>query len=138
MTTKARRLRLTLLGVLILVAGLIGAVAIYVTAGDETDDVLAYEFVDGVAYPVQASAAKAYRGDLERFGGKAAVFADELRRGWSALWHGKPLAYGVAVLAAALAFFCFRAAHRLPDDAASDEGGAGNEGEEGGKRRDRV
>ena len=49
MTTRRR---LYLIGTVILLAGWIGAAAIYATAPDDDGDALGYEFVDGVAYPI--------------------------------------------------------------------------------------
>jgi hypothetical protein len=115
--TRARRFRLYLLGAAILIAGLLGAVAIHATASDDLGDVLSYEFVDGVAYPILAHESKAYRHDLERFGGKAAVMADDFSRWFSGLWRGRRLAWMVAGAAAALALICLRKARRLPRDA---------------------
>lgn len=116
MSIRARRRWLNRLGALILLAGLVAAVAIHRAAAGDSGDALAYEFVDGVAYPVPASESKAYRHDLERFGGKSALFADDLQRGFASLWHGKRLAYTVGALAVAAALACFAAARRLPRD----------------------
>jgi len=41
---------------------------------------------------------KAYQFQLEKIGGKSAVFGVQLTHWFSSLWHGKPLAYTVAVL----------------------------------------
>ena len=112
---STRRKRLNRLGVLILIAGLLAAAFIHVTATDDTD-ALAYEIVDGVAYPVPASESKAYRHDLERFGGKSAVFADDLRRGLASLVQGRRLAGSVGGLALIAALACFAAARRQPGD----------------------
>ena len=111
MTTKRR---LYLIGTIILLAGWIGAAAIYATAADENSDALGYEFVDGVAYPILAYESKKYRHDLERFGGKAAILADDFNRWFSELWVGKHLAYTLATLASGAALACFVAARRLP------------------------
>ncbi|MBS1230080.1 MAG: hypothetical protein H6R17_3357 [Proteobacteria bacterium] len=110
------RRRLHLVGAAILLAGWIGAAAIYVNAGDESGDALGYEFVNGVAYPIQAYESKAYRHDLERFGGKAAIMADDFNRWFSGLWVGKHLAYTLATLASGGALLCFLAARRRPED----------------------
>lgn len=47
-----------------------------------------------------------YRHDLEVYGGRANVLADDFREWFSGLWHGRPLAFTVAVLTvlAALAY----------------------------------
>ena len=112
---STRRTRLNRLGVLILLAGLLAAALIHGTAVDDAD-ALAYEIVDGVAYPVLASESKAYRHDLERLGGKAALFADDLRRGLASLVQGRRLAGSVAGLAGIAALVCFAAARRQPGD----------------------
>ena len=114
MRRRTRQICLCLIGTCILFAGLAGAVALYVSAGDERADTIGYQFVGGQAYAVTAQDSKAYRHDLERFGGKAAVFADDLNRWFASVWTGKPLACILAVLAIALALVCFRAAARLP------------------------
>jgi len=113
---RARRTRLYLIGAAILLAGWLGAAAIYVNAGDERSDALGYEFVDGVAYPILAHESKRYRSDLERFGGKAAVMADDFNRWFSGVWVGKHLAYTLAVLATGAALVCVLTARRLPRD----------------------
>ena len=115
-TIRARRTRLYLVGAAILLAGWIGAAAIYASASDERSDTLGYEFVDGVAYPILASESKSYRHDLERFGGKAAIMADDFSRWLSGLWVGKRLAYTLATLATGAALACFIVARRLPRD----------------------
>ena len=116
MSIEARRTRLKRIGVAILLAGWIGAAAIYATAPDDDGDALGYEFVDGVAYPILAYESKKYRHDLERFGGKAAIMADDLNRWFAGLWVGKHLAYTLATLVSGAALACFLTARRLPRD----------------------
>ena len=41
---------------------------------------------------------KLYRHDLEVYGGRANVLADDFREWWSGLWHGRDLAYTVGAL----------------------------------------
>ena len=110
------RRRLYLAGAAILLAGWVGAAAIYTGSSDENSDALGYEFVDGVAYPILAYESKSYRHDLERFGGKAAIMADDFNRWFSGLWIGKRLAYTLATLATGAALACFLTARRLPRD----------------------
>lgn len=110
------RRRLYLAGAAILLAGWVGAAAIYAGASDGNSDALGYEFVDGVAYPILAYESKSYRHDLERFGGKAAIMADDFNRWFSGLWIGKRLAYTLATLATGAALACFLTARRLPRD----------------------
>ena len=100
---------LRLIAVIILVAGWLGALVVYLAAADETGHALIYEFGDGSVHAVDPGDSKMYRHELERFGGKAAVLADDLNRWFSSLWRGKRLAITVAFLSAALALLVFRA-----------------------------
>ena len=109
LTNPTLSIRLYLAGAVILLAGLLGAAAIYFTAGEESGDVLGYEIIDGKAYAITPSDSKMYRHDLERFGGKAAVLADDLNRWFAGLWTGTKLARTVAVLTIVLALGFFRA-----------------------------
>ena len=108
----SRQIRLYLIGALILLAGWLGAASIYMTTPEDSGDAIGYEIVDGVAYPILAHESKAYRHDLERFGGKAAVMADDFNRWFSGLWTGRRLARTLAVLSTALALAFFLAARR--------------------------
>ncbi len=107
---RPRQIRLYLIGVCILLVGLIGSALIYLNAGDDQADAIGYEFVGGQAYAITTQDSKAYRHDLERFGGKAAVFADDLNRWFASLWAGKRLAFLVAALSVGAALVCFRVA----------------------------
>ncbi len=93
------RTRLYIIAALILLAGLGSAALIYLTAGSEPDGVLGYEVIDGIAYPIKPDDSRMYAHDLELYGGKAMVLADEFRRWFIGLWHGKSLAYTVACIA---------------------------------------
>ncbi|HPT50672.1 MAG TPA: hypothetical protein PLS67_14100 [Accumulibacter sp.] len=116
-----RRRQLSLLGLLILVAGLSAAAWIFATAADDASEVIGYEIVNGERVPIGTSDSKAYRHDLERFGGKAAVFADDFNRWLAGLWHGKRLAVLLAILAFGVSYVCLRAAERMPPDTGVDE-----------------
>jgi hypothetical protein len=110
MRCRTRRIYLYLIGACILFAGLAGSAIIYFNAGDDSADTIGYEFVNGQAYALSAQDSKVYRHELERFGGKAAVFADDLNRWFTSLWAGKRLACLLAGLAIGAALVCFRAA----------------------------
>ena len=110
MRSRTRQFCLYLIGACILVAGLAGSAVIYLNASADRADVIGYEFAGGQAYVVHAQDSKAYRHDLERFGGKAAIFADDLNRWFASLWTGKRLAYLVAAVSIGGALVCFRAA----------------------------
>ena len=117
------QLSLYLAGAFILLAGLAGATFAYLTAVDDPGDAIGYEIVDGNVYVIAASDSKLYRHDLERIGGKAAVFADDLNRWFSGLWRGKKLAYTLALLAIGGSLACFRAAHRASRERGQDGDG---------------
>jgi hypothetical protein len=72
----------------ILVLGFAAAVVIYLTAQPPPDNPLGYDPMD----------TKKYLHDLEVYGGKANVIAAQFRDWFDSLWHGKQLAYTVAVL----------------------------------------
>ncbi len=88
-------------GAAILLVGLAGAALIYIFAADDRDAELAGEITSG----------RMYQHNLELMGGKFAVYADQFNQWFAGLWHGKPLAYTVAVLVVAIAMVCFWVAH---------------------------
>ncbi|SRR5258706_11004789 len=90
-------------GVAILVAGLTGAALIYVLSADDAGRRAEIEFANPRAYEFQ----------IERIGGKAAVYAVRFNEWFSGLWHGRQLALTVAVLAIAIALACFWVANRM-------------------------
>ena len=90
-------------GVSILIAGLIGAALIYLLSADDTGRSAEIEF----AYP------RAYEFQIERIGGKAAVYAVRFNEWFISLWHGRQLALTVAVLAIAIALACFWVGRRM-------------------------
>jgi hypothetical protein len=95
------QIRLYLASVVILVAGLIGAAVIYATTPAEDSAELIYGITND----------QRYIAELQRIGGTAEVVMAEFHQWFDSLWHGKPLAYTVAVLCTALAAVCFLAAH---------------------------
>jgi len=110
----------------ILIGGLAAAIVIYANAGAAP------------AYPAgyDPDDSKQYLRQLELYGGKANVLGVELREWFDGLWHGRTLAFTVAVLAALLAAGFRLAAIPLPpleeDGAAAapppgDGGGPGSE-----------
>ena len=72
----------------ILVLGFAAAVVIYLTAQPPPGNPLGYD-------PLTT---KTYIHDLEVYGGKANVLAAQFRDWFDSLWHGKQLAFTVAVL----------------------------------------
>ncbi len=86
---KNLQTRLRIISAAILLAGLLISSAIYLTAPDESEDMTIYGFEHS----------KAYRHDLELYGGKANVLVSEFMQWFEGLWHGKSLAYTIAVIA---------------------------------------
>ncbi len=113
---------LHLLSALILLAGLSSAVLIYQKADRDTRAALGYEAADGSAYPIMPEDSKRYLHDMEQFGGKANVLADELRRWFVGLWQGKSLAFTVAGISIILSLAGFHAASRLSSNGTPDRG----------------
>ena len=83
--------------VAILFAGLLSAEIIYFLADKDEEAAV----VAGMAHT------KVYRHDMELVGGKAAVLAGGVADWFAGLWHGRALAYVVAVVSAVVAGVCF-------------------------------
>lgn len=98
----------------ILVAGLLLAIGIYVTAISAPPNPLGYDPED----------TKRYLREVETYGGTANLLATQLREWFGSLWHGERLAYTVAVLTLISAWaFWFFSRPALEDD---DDGGSGD------------
>src|SRR5260221_3372849 len=110
--------RLYLCSFIILVAGLCGALLIYLTAGEDTEGDEGSEIiiVDGKAYPIPLSGTKMYRRELQRFGGKAALLFDDFNRWFAGLWHGKSLAVAVGWITGFISLWAFLLLRLLPPD----------------------
>ncbi len=122
-TIKERRWskQLYIAGIIILLAGLGGAVAVYVNTDSGDDETAEYEVVGKNVYPGMQLKSKKYVHDLELYGGKAAVLADEITRWFEGLWHGRTLAYTVAVLSGITSLGLFAVAHYLSGVNTADE-----------------
>ncbi len=116
MGNRELRGRLHLACIAILVAGLAGALLIYLVAADEPESGVGYVMVDGVSYPIDPQSSRRYLRGLEEFGGKGAVLIDRFSRWFEALWHGKQLGITIGCLSvlASLGIFLF-AGYVLPD-----------------------
>ena len=104
------RPRYKLVTILMLLAGLGSALAIYLTAGTPDEIGMVEEFEES----------KRFAHDLELYGGKANLIANKFTRWFEGLWHGQSLAYTVAVLTVVIAVGYFLVASRLAAHAASD------------------
>jgi len=99
--TSRMRMRLYVIALVILLAGLGSATVIYLTAESGSDQVVGYEN------------SKRYMHDLELYGGKANVLANELERWFAGLWQGRSLAFTVAFISIFLASVFFLSARLL-------------------------
>jgi len=114
--------RLRSIGLFILVAGALAAALVYLAAAPDGAAASArYELVNGVAYPVASGDNKLDTFQAEQLGGTANVVASEFREWLGSLWHGRKLAYTLAVLAFGGSLPCFLLAHRLAQLAPPDE-----------------
>jgi hypothetical protein len=114
-----QRLRLSCL--IILVAGLCGAMLIYLLAEDIPDDSLGYVIVNGTVYPLATRDSKKYRREVERFGGKAALVFDDFNRWFTERWQGKALGKTVAWISILVSLGIYLFANSLGPDARSDK-----------------
>lgn len=113
-----RSTRLRIISAAILIVGLVGAVAIYFSASQAPANPLG-----------DPEDSKKYLREMELYGGKANLLAEEVREWLDGLWHGKRLAFTVAFLAALLAAGFRLAAIPLPP---LDEADAADDGRPGG------
>jgi hypothetical protein len=86
-----RRTRLDLARGILLV-GFTSAVAVYLTAGKPGAGPLGDPLEDS----------KVFRRTMEMYGGKANLVASEMLESFKSLWHGKPLAFTLAILTLAV------------------------------------
>ncbi len=110
---------LYLAGVVILLAGLGAAIWIYLTAEKSIGDP-DYEIAGGYVYSSTPGNTKKYTHDLELYGGKAAVLAEQFSRWFRGLWLGQTLAFTVFCISLLLScgvFLAARNASRPPSDA---------------------
>ena len=102
-------------GIVILIAGLIAAALIYAFSAEDT----------GPSAAARIASSRGYEFQIERIGGKAAVYAARFNQWLGSLWQGRQLAYTVGVLSIVIALGCFWGASlvsaRSPND--RNEGG---------------
>lgn len=90
--------------------------ALYFTAEDETE-AASYVIVGGQVFATDPADSRAYRRELQRFGGKASLVFDDFLRWFESRWHGRRLGVTLAWLSAAVALGLFAAARYLePQD----------------------
>ncbi|WP_231908172.1 MULTISPECIES: hypothetical protein [Cupriavidus] len=81
--------------VAVLAIGLLASVAIFMTAGPDQAGLLDDD-----------AARRQYEFELEKIGGKAAVLAADFANWFGSLWHGRTLAFTVAILSVLIAGAC--------------------------------
>jgi hypothetical protein len=103
-----RRLRLSGLG--LLGAFLLAAAVVYLrTPPAEDIDIVGYNLVNGVSYPIHRSDDRSYDRELQKMGGRANVFAYEITHWITTRFQGRRLAYTLAVFGGAGFIACFYA-----------------------------
>ncbi|HEX3730027.1 MAG TPA: hypothetical protein VHV47_09495 [Opitutaceae bacterium] len=103
-----RRLRLT--GIGLLVAGLLAGGVVYLrTPPAEDTDIVGYNIVNGVSYPIHRSDDRNYNLQLQQFGGKANVWAYEITHWITTRFQGRRLAYTLAAFGGTCLIACFYA-----------------------------
>jgi len=106
--------RLYLISAIILLVGLSSSIWIYLTADNDSRQFFGYEIAGGNAYLIAPENSKMYVHDLELYGGKANVLADEFMSWFVSLWHGKSLAFTVACITIFISLGFFFVARNLP------------------------
>ncbi len=114
------RTRLYLISAIILLVGVGGAVLIYLTAEDDSINAGDYEVAGGNVYSTTPGNSKMYVHDLELYGGKGSVLADEFMRWFVGLWQGRSLALTIASIAFLLSAVIFFLANHMRSDLQSD------------------
>ena len=108
--------RLYLISAIILLIGLSSAVLIYLTAENNSENVLDYEN------------SKLYIHDLELYGGRANVIMSKFMSWFVGLLHGKSLALTVACITIFISFGVFLIANHMRLESKSDAPGKNNRG----------
>jgi hypothetical protein len=109
--------RLYLISAIVLAVGLVSALLIYLAAGNPPDNTLIHDFENS----------KRYIHDLELYGGKMNVLADQFRRWFDGLWQGQSLAFMIAGISIVIASCCSFVAYHLPPESESDAFGENNQ-----------
>ncbi|SDY12285.1 hypothetical protein SAMN04515617_11072 [Collimonas sp. OK242] len=110
------QLSLYLIAAAVLLVGLLSAGLIYRTSAEQENRAASYQIIGGNAYPVAADDSKAYLRDMELYGGTAGILIADFNRWLGSLWHGKRLAYVLAIFSVGIAYICFSVARgQMPD-----------------------
>jgi hypothetical protein len=109
-----RRLRRA--GAIVLGLGLGAAAVVYASAPASADgDALGYRIAGGQTFAQEANDPREMQ-QLERLGGKSAVMMFQFQRWVASLWHGRRLAWTLAVISGLVALLCFHLASLAAED----------------------
>jgi hypothetical protein len=95
----------------ILIAGVCTGALIYLLADPDSAAGASVEMAD----------ARVYNYNVERMGGKAALYAVRFNQWMDGLWHGRSLGVTVAVVAMVLALLCFWLSGLMSEQATEDD-----------------
>lgn len=101
-----KRSRVNFVTAAILSVGLVSSVMIYLTAGEPVENPLGD----------QIDTSKAYQRSMEMLGGKANLLGQQFNDWFHSLWHGKPLAFTIAVLTIVVALLYHFIASPMPPE----------------------
>lgn len=96
--------RLYAWGTGVLLAGLLAAELVYFLSPDDEA---------GADAAAAIARGRMYQHNVELVGGKGALLAQRFGEWFATLWHGRPLAYTIAVIGLGIAAACFVAARLL-------------------------
>ena len=103
-------------GAIVLAAGIAAALIVYLLAPDGSGaDAGNYSIVGGQVFAAPDENSAEMR-QVERLGGKPAVYALEFHRWFLSLWHGRRLAFTLLALSVLVALLCFHLAGLMEDD----------------------
>lgn len=117
-----KQAHLFLVSAAVLLVGLGIAAAIYPAADSDLDREADYEVAGKLIYPAMNERSKKYQHDLELYGGKAAVVADDFNRWFDGLCRGRSLAVTIACISVFRSFSVFAAARNAHSDGNADAG----------------
>ncbi|GAC1334330.1 MAG: hypothetical protein NVS3B11_10330 [Collimonas sp.] len=117
------QLSLYLIAAAVLLVGLLSAGLIYRTAAEQDKRATSYQIVGGNAYEVAPGDSKAYRRDMQLYGGTSGILIADFNRWLGSLWHGKRLAYVLAIFSVGIAYICCAVARgQIPDQPENPNG----------------
>ena len=99
-----------ILSLFIFISGITLSIWVYFNAAEKSDNIIGYETINGVSYPVFAENSKKYMRSVEQFSGKAGILMNDIREWFENLWYGKSLAFVIGLFTIALSFIFYKIA----------------------------